>query len=134
MTTTTLTKSVVALIAAGTSNAISGTTRGTADLRTSIGGLLTIKITNGATGPTAQAVANILISHNTGATPTAASAGADWKTVYQVGNGTLANTIGEWTYNVPAGAMHIEVEITGNTGQAVTCEAFLSRLDSAASV
>jgi len=30
--------------------------------------------------------------------------------------------------------MHIEVEITGNTGQAVTCEAFLSRLDSAASV
>jgi len=134
MTTTTLTKSVVTLIAAGTSNAISGTTRGTADLRTSIGGLLTIKITNGATGPTAQAVANILISHNTGATPTAASAGADWKTVYQVGNGTLANTIGEWTYNVPAGAMHIEVEITGNTGQAVTCEAFLSRLDSAASV
>ena len=97
MTTTTLTKSVVTLIAAGTSNAISGTTRGTADLRTSIGGLLTIKITNGATGPTAQAVANILISHNTGATPTAASAGADWKTVYQVGNGTLANTIGEWT-------------------------------------
>ena len=134
MTTTTLTKSVVTLIAAGTSNAINGTTRGTADLRTSIGGLLTIKLTNGATGPTAQAVANILISHNTGATPTAASAGADWKTVYQVGNGTVANTIGEWTYNVPAGAMHIEVEITGNTGQAVTCEAFLSRLDSAASV
>ena len=134
MTTTTLTKSVVTLIAAGTSNAINGTTRGTADMRTSIGGLLTIKLTNGATGPTAQAVANILISHNTGATPTAASAGADWKTVYQVGNGTLANTIGEWTYNVPAGAMHIEVEITGNTGQAVTCEAFLSRLDSAASV
>ena len=134
MTTTTLTKSVVTLIAAGTSNAISGTTRGTADMRTSIGGLLTIKLTNGATGPTAQAVANILISHNTGATPAAASKGTDWKTVYQVGNGTLANTIGEWTYNVPAGAMHIEVEITGNTGQAVTCEAFLSRLDSAASV
>ena len=134
MTTTTLTKSVVALIAAGTSNAISGTTYGTADLRTSIGGLLTIKITNGATGPTAQAVANILISHNTGATPAATSKGTDWKTVYQVGNGTVATTIGEWTYNVPAGAMHIEVEITGNTGQAVTCEAFLSRLDSAASV
>ena len=134
MTTTTLTKSVVTLIAAGTSNAINGTTRGTADMRTSIGGLLTIKITNGATGPTAQAVANILISHNTSATPAAASKGTDWKTVYQVGNGVLANTIGEWTYNVPAGAMHIEVEITGNTGQAVTCEAFLSRLDSAASV
>ena len=131
-TTTTLTKSVVTLIAAATSNAVSGTTRGTADLRTSIGGLLTIKITNGATGPTTQAVANILVAHNTGATPTAASAGTDWKTVYQVGNGVTANTVGEWTYNVPSGAMHIEVEVTGNTGQAVTCEAFLSKTDSAA--
>jgi len=101
-------------------------------MRTSIGGLLTIKITNGATGPTVQAVANILVAHNTGATPTAASKGTDWKTVYTVGNGTAANTIGEWTYNVPAGAMHIEVEVTGNTGQTVTCESFLSKTDSAA--
>ena len=132
-TTTTLTKSVVTLIAAATSNTAGSTTRGTADLRTSLGGLLTIKITNGATGPTVQAQANILVAHNTGSTPTAASAGTDWKTVYQVGNGTANNTVGEWSYVVPPGAMHIEVEVTGNTAQSVTCEAFLSRVDSSSS-
>ena len=52
MTATTLNKSVVTLIAAATSNGTGATTRGTADLRTSIGGILTIKLTNGATGPT----------------------------------------------------------------------------------
>jgi hypothetical protein len=134
MATITLTKSVTTLIAAATSNAAGATTRGTADLRTALGGLLTIKLTNGGTGPTAQAVANILVAHDTGATPTAASRGTAWKTAYSVGNGTAANTIGEWTYQVPSTAMHVEVEVTGNTGQAVTCEAFLSKLDSASSV
>jgi len=133
MTTTTLTKSVTTLIAAATSNAAGATTRGTVDLRTSIGGLLTIKINNSGTLG-AQAVANILAAHNTGTTPTAASAGTDWKTLYSVGNGTVSGTTGEWSYRVPEGVMHLEVEITGNTTNAVTCEAFLSVVASAASV
>ena len=132
MSTATATKNSRTLIAAATSNTAGSTTRGTVDLRTAFGGILTIKITNGGTGPTVQAVANTLVAHNAGATPTAASAGTDWKTVYQVGNGTTANTIGEWTYNVPTGVMHLEVEITGNTGQSVTCEAFLSEFTSVA--
>lgn len=130
MSTATATKNARTLIAAATSNAAGSTTRGTVDLRTAFGGVLTYKITNGGTGPTVQAVANILIAHNAGATPTAASAGTDWKTVCQVGNGTTANAIGEWSYDVPAGIMHLEVEITGNTGQAVTCEALLSEFTS----
>lgn len=130
MSTATATKNVRTLISAATSNGAGSTTRGTIDLRTAFGGILTYKITNGGTGPTVQAVANVLISHNSGATPTAASAGTDWKTVYQVGNGTAANTIGEWNYNVPTGVMHLEVEVTGNTGQAVTCEAFVSEFTS----
>jgi hypothetical protein len=133
MTTTTLTKSVQTVIAAATSNAATATTRGTVDLRTSIGGILTIKLNNAGTLGV-QAVANILIAHNTGTTPTAASAGADWKTVYSVGNGIVSGTTGEWNYNIPASAMHLEVEVTGNTTNAVTCEAFVSRLDSASSV
>jgi len=132
MSTATATKNSRTLIAAATSNTAGSTTRGTVDLRTAFGGVLTIKITNGGTGPTVQAVANILVAHNTGTTPTAASAGTDWKTVYQVGNGTTASTIGEWNYNVPTGVMHLEVEITGNTGQSVTCEAFLSEFTSVA--
>lgn len=128
MTTATATKNARTLIAAATSNAAGATTRGTLDLRTAFGGLLTIKLTNGGTGPTLQAVANVLIAHNAGATPAAASAGADWKTIYLVGNGTSANTVGEWNIPIDQAIMHLEVEITGNTGQAVTCEAFLSEL------
>jgi hypothetical protein len=84
MTTTTLTKTPRTLIAAATSNAAGSTTRGTADLRTAQGGMLTVKIANGATGPTVPATVNILIAHNAGATPTAASAGADWKTIWSL--------------------------------------------------
>lgn len=130
MTTATATKAARTLIAAGTSNAAGATTRGTVDLRTAFGGLLTIKITNGGTGPTLQAEARVLVAHNTGATPTAASAGTDWKTVYIVGNGTAASTVGEWSIPIDQSVMHCEVEITANTGQAVTCEAYLSELSS----
>lgn len=130
--TTTLTKGTLTLIAAGTSNAAGATTRGTADMRTDMGGLLTFKLTNsGALG--VQAEARVLISHSTGATPTPASAGADWKTVYRVGNGIVSGTVGEWSYTVPAGVQHIEVEVTGNTTNAVVCEAFVSEVVSAAS-
>lgn len=132
MTTATATKAARTLIAAATSNAAGATTRGTVDLRTAFGGLLTIKLTNGGTGPTLQAEARVLVAHNTGSTPTAAGAGADWKTIYVVGNGTSASTVGEWSIPIDQSVMHCEVEITGNTGQAVTCEAFLSELSSIA--
>jgi hypothetical protein len=132
MTIATATKAARTLIAAATSNAAGATTRGTVDLRTAFGGLLTVKLTNGGTGPTLQAEARVLVAHNTGSTPTAAGAGADWKTIYVVGNGTSASTVGEWSIPIDQSVMHCEVEITGNTGQAVTCEAFLSELSSIA--
>ncbi len=132
MTTATATKAARTLIAAATSNAAGATTRGTVDLRTAFGGLLTIKLTNGGTGPTLQAEARVLVAHSTAATPTAGGAGTDWKTIYVVGNGTAASTVGEWSIPIDQSVMHCEVEITGNTGQAVTCEAFLSELSSIA--
>lgn len=125
-----LTKLPVTLIAPGTSNASGATARATADLRQSYGGMLTFKITNGATGPTVQAVANILMSHSDGATPAAAAAGVDWKTIFSVGNGVTANTVGEWSMPIDPSINHIEVEITGNIGQAVTCEAFITKIPS----
>jgi hypothetical protein len=134
MAVTTLTKTARTVIAAATSNAAAGTTRGTVDLRTASGGTLTIKLTNGATGPTIQATASILVAHNAGATPTAASAGVDWKTIWSFGGGTTINAITEQSIAVDASVMHIEVEVTGNTGQAVVCEAFLSELTSFSTV
>lgn len=125
---TTLTKTPRTLVAAATSNAAGATERGTVDLRTAYGGFLTAKITNGATGPTAQCACNLLVAHTAGATPTAAGAGADWKTVWSFSGGTTANAITEQTWDVPAGVMHLEVEFTGNTGQAVTVEAYFSEV------
>lgn len=130
MTTTTLNKNVVTVVASS-SNAAGATTRGTVDLRTALGGTLTMKITNGAIGPSAQCQCNILIAHNEGSTPAAASAGVDWKTLWSFGGGTTSNATTEQSFDIPQGAMHFEIEFTGNTGQAVTVEAILSKITSA---
>ncbi len=97
-------------------------------MRTALGGILTMKITNGGTGPTVQCVGRVLVAHNAGATPAAASAGADWKTIWAFGGGTANSAVTEQSYEVGPGVMHLEVEFTGNTGQAVTVEAFLSEV------
>lgn len=114
-------------VVASVSNAAAGTTRGTIDLKTTYGGILTMKITNGATGPTVQCEGRVLIAHNA-TLPAAAGAGADWKTVYTFGGGVAANAITEMSYVVDQSVMALEVEFTGNTGQAVTVEAGLSEL------
>lgn len=134
MTTTTLTKTARTLIAAATSNAAGATTRGTVDLRTKQGGLLTIKLTNGATGPTVVATCNVLVAHNAGTTPTAASAGTDWKTIWSFSGATGNSAVAEQSIEIGPGVMHLEVEVTGNTGQAVVCEAFLSEITDAQGV
>lgn len=114
-------------IVASASNAAAGTTRGTIDLETTYGGLLTLKITNGATAPTVQCTCNVLIAHNA-TLPTAASAGTDWKTVYTFGGGTTNAAVTEMSIPIDPATMCLEVEFTGNTVQAVTVEAFLSEL------
>lgn len=125
-----LTKTARTLVAAATSNAAAGTTRGTIDLKATYGGMLTLKMTNGATAPTVQCVANVLISHNA-ILPAAASAGADWKTMYTIGGGLVINGITELSIPIDSSIMNLEVEFTGNTGQAVVVESFLSELTSA---
>lgn len=108
-------------IVASTSNAAGATTRGTIDLSSTYGGIVTLKITNGATGPTAQCEGRVLISH-ADTLPTAASAGADWKTVWRFGGGVTANAVTEQSFQFGPEVRHLEVEFTGNTGQAVTVE------------
>lgn len=130
MPTTTLVKAPRTLIAAATSNAAGGTTRAALDLRTTAGGVLTIKLTNGGTGPTAQAVARVMIAHDSGATPATGAAGAVWKTIWEFGGGIENSRVTERAIVIDPAVMHVQVEIAGNTGQAVTCEAFLSELSS----
>jgi hypothetical protein len=122
-----LTKTARTLVASA-ANTASSTTRGRLDMNAvQGGGFLTIKMTNGGTGPTAQCLCNILIAHNA-VLPTAASAGTDWKTIATVGGGTTASFITEVGFPIDPAIMCLEVEFTGNTGQSVTVEAYLSEL------
>lgn len=132
MTTTTLTKTARTILAS-TSNAAGSTQRGTLSLATAQGGILTMKITNGATGPTIACTGNVLIAHNA-TTPTAASAGADWKTLWSFSGLTSNNGIVERSIEIGPSVMQLEAEFTGNTGQAVTVEAFFSEITNAQSV
>lgn len=110
------------VIVASTSNAAGATTRGTLDVSAVYGGIITMKITNGTTGPTVQCEGRVLISHND-TLPAAASAGADWKTVWRFGGGVTVNAITEQSFTFGPEVRHVEIEFTGNTGQAVTVEA-----------
>lgn len=111
------------VIVASTSRAAgSASTFGTLDVSSAYGGIVTMKITNGATGPTVQCEGRVLISHND-TLPSAASAGADWKTVWRFGGGTTANAVTEQSFTFGPEVRHVEVEFTGNTAQPVTVEA-----------
>lgn len=117
--TTTLTP---ASLVASASNGAGSTTRGTRDMKTKHGGLVTMKITNGGTGPTVQCEGRVLVAHNSGSLPAAGSAGTDWKTIFVFGGGTTASAVTEQHIVIPP-CCSVEVEFTGNTGQAVTVEA-----------
>lgn len=132
MATITLNKTARTIIAS-TSVAAAGTERGTLDLRTTQGGILTAKITNGATGPTIECTMTVSIAHNDGSTPAAGAEGANWKRFYQFAGTTTNNDVQQWALDIPPGVMHLQVEFSGHTAQAVTCEAFLSEITSAAS-
>ena len=112
-------------IVASASNAAGATTRGTIDLSAVYGGIVTMKITNGGTAPTLQCEGRVLISH-ADALPTAASAGADWKTIWRFGGGTTSSGVTEQSFQFGPEIRHLEIEFAGNTGQAVTVEAVAS--------
>jgi hypothetical protein len=115
MTATTAVKSAATLV-----------TRGVIDLRTAHGGILTMRIFNGPTGPTAACEGRVLIAHDAGSTPTPDYAGGVWKSAWKFSGGTGSSTDTERIFEVPPGVMHLEVEFFGNTGQAVFVEASMS--------
>lgn len=131
MPTTTLVKTPRTLVAAGTSNAATAATRGALDMRTTQGGLLTVKMTPAGTLG-AQCVAKVMIAHDSGTTPATGAAGAVWKTIATIsGSGTASGVTTESSYAVEAGVMHVQVEFSGNTTAACTVEAFLSEITNA---
>lgn len=113
-------------IVSSASNAAGATTRGRLDCTAVDGGIVTLRITNGGTGPTVQCEARILVAHKDSAMPSAAAEGTgdtDWKRVYTLGGGTTASDSTRGVYVFGPEVAYLEIEFTGNTGQAVTVEA-----------
>lgn len=113
-------------IVSSASNTAGSTTRGRVDCTNTDGGVVTFAITNGGVAPSAQAVARVLIAHKGTTMPAAAAEGTadlDWKQVYEIGGGTVANTKTRSMFRFGPEIAYLEVEFTGNTGQAVTVEA-----------
>lgn len=101
-------------IAAATSNAAAATTNGTAvNLTGADGATFTAQITNGATAPTVAASAILQVS----------DAGSTWYFYQQQSAGLTASATYPFSFDVPPSVMYARIQITGNTGQAVTCAA-----------
>ena len=115
-----------AVVVSSAANTADSTTRGRLDCTAVDGGILTMRITNGGTGPTAQCLGRILVAHKQSSMPAAGAEGTgdnDWKQVGEFAGGTLANASSRFAYRFGPEVAYIEVEYTGNIGQSVTVEA-----------
>lgn len=115
------TKAKRTIIAAATSNAAGATTSGTeVNLSTAYGAVVTCRITNGATGPTVGADFVVYVGSATG----------EKRELSRQTAPTTNNAVTDFVVDIPPPCMFVNVDITGNTGQAVTCEVFAQELSS----
>jgi hypothetical protein len=104
-----------------TSNAAGATTTSSSvDIRTSLGGVATLKFTNGATGPSVACSGFIEVSHDN----------TNWYRYNGRAGGVANSEVVSHSIDIPPGTMYIRSVFTGNTGQAVTVEAFFQELTS----
>lgn len=104
-----------------TSNGAGSTTTGSAvNLTTALGCVVTMRITNGATGPTVGCSARIEVSNDN----------STWRTFFEAVATNAANAVTDFAVELPAAIMHARSVFTGNTGQAVTVEALGHELTS----
>ena len=114
-----------AVLVSSQSNAAGATTRGRLDVSAADGGMIRWRMTNGASGPTAQCVARVLVARKQASMPAAAAEGTgddDWKQVLEQGGGTTASASTRGSYRFGPDVAYVEIEFTGNTGQPVTVE------------
>jgi hypothetical protein len=106
-------------ILASQSLAAAGSVNGTEVDNTGGGGMLVCgKCTNGATGPTVACQMRVYTGEASGTKRLFQTL------VFDLGN----NAVSERTCEIPPGAMYVNVTFTGNTGQAVTVEAYAQHL------
>lgn len=113
------TKTARTLVSSQSVNA-GNTASGTLDLTTRFGALLTAKIANGATGPTAPCQVTIETS----------SDGTTYRELVVLEAGTANNGVYTFNVDLPASVMHAKATFDGHTDQAVTVECVAQELTS----
>lgn len=105
------------------SNPAGSTTTGTGlDLTTRYGGLATAIITNGATGPTVGCDFVIETSRDN----------TNWYEYARATADKSNSAITTFNVMIPESVMYVRSKFVGNTGQAVTVEAYLQEITNAA--
>lgn len=96
------------------------------DLRAALGGTLYGQITNGATGP--EQPCWVYVDYCVD--PTAGSPKIV-EGVHRMQASAANNAVSVFRFQIRPGAPHVRVRFAGNTGQAVTVEAYFGRVDKA---
>lgn len=89
------------------------------DIRDVYGGICTLRITNGATGPTVPAYIRLEVSYDN-------SVFFNW--TGNLTGGVANNGVYQWTFPRPIGVMYIRAAGGGNTAQNVTVDALISEV------
>jgi hypothetical protein len=121
----------VSAVLLSTTNAAGATTRQRIDLRAMTppaeGGVLVLRIRNGPTGPTLPCVCRVMIARDQPTMPALGPEGTDgdgWIAVpSSFGGGLTANVTTPWSYRFGPETRFLQVEFSGNTGQAVSIDA-----------
>lgn len=105
-------KTARTVVASATLTATS-TTTGAWNLTTAFGGVLTMRITNGGTGPTIPCTATVNVSTDN----------STWRKFAAFTAGVTNSAVYDFAIEVPAGTMYAQTSFNGNTAQSVTIEA-----------
>ena len=116
----TATKNARTLQGSATNGAGATTTGSAVDLTTALGLVIEGRVTNGGTGPTKPCAFVVEISRD----------GSDWHEFSRQAADDAANAVSAFVVELPAAVMHARTVFEGNTGQAVTVEAYGHELTS----
>lgn len=108
-----ITKSSSSFQASATNTAGSTTTGSSVDLTGKYGCSVTLKVTNGGTGPTVGCDARIEVSNDN----------SDWWEVFRATAGVANSGVYIWMVDLPASILYARSVFGGNTAQSVTVEA-----------
>lgn len=114
-----------AALVSSSTKAAATTTRGTLDVSAADGGMIRWAITNGATAPTGQALARVMVARKQSSMPSAAAEGTGddaWKIVYEQGAGTTNSAKTRGQYRFGPEVAYIMIEFPTHTGNDVTVE------------